>query len=245
MELIKFALIFATILAVGVVILPQTISVFWGIHNWYYLDNPRSDVPCQKCHADVYEELNLSTLHKRWGNPNVADTADCEACHVGNASVTYANGTANQPGLEAHAATPGDCTYCHFNRTNMHDVVHGNLSKALNYNANGCRCHTIHGTTQSSLGMAGGFGLSDHDNDTGINSTHFELLVGTAFESSLYPGESEGCIFCHTDISVSFNVTTYTGYAITVQNVISGTASGWSIASVNPSNFTTYREVKQ
>lgn len=229
--------------AIGVVVLPSTVSIFLGQHDWYYLENPGSDVPCQKCHADIYEELNLSQLHKHWGNPNVADTSDCEACHRGNSSITYANASAGQYGLEAHAASRTECGYCHFNTTNMHNAVHGNLSKLLNYTAPSCNlCHNPHGN--SSYGIAGGFGLSNLAGDSGLNSTHFDLITGTALKSNTYPGESEACVFCHTDVGVAFNVTSYTGYTLTAYDSISGNTSQWHITKLDPSNFTTYREVK-
>ena len=217
MESIKLMLILLTILALGVVILPQTVSLFVGQHKWYYLDNPASDVPCQKCHADIYEELNLSTPHKKWGDPTKADTADCEACHRGNFSITYANASAGQPGLEAHAASTIECMYCHGNST------------IASYH---------------SAPIAGGFGLSDLATDTGVNATHLELVTGTAFQSNVYPGESEACIFCHTNVGVKFNFTTYTGFSLTVENTISGGNSYWTVSSITPIDFVTYTEVK-
>lgn len=240
--MLRFASLLAVILSIGILILPPTVSNFAGRHIWYYLDNPGSDVPCQKCHADVYEELNLSTLHKKWGDPAKADTADCEACHRGNTSITYSEASTGKEGKEAHAATKSECSYCHLNTTNMHEAVHGNLSKKLGYDGTGCRCHNAF--SQDSLGIAGGFGLSNLASDTGSNSTHFELLVGTFFRSSIYPDESEACIACHTDVGVKFNITSYTGYSISVFNSISPISSEWTIADITPSEFTTYTEVK-
>lgn len=215
MAIEKGLLAFIIISAIGIIVLPSTVSIFSGQHQWYYLDNPGSDVPCQKCHADIYEELNLSSLHKKWGDPSVADTADCEACHRGNTSVTYANASASEPGREAHAATRAECSYCHFNSSNP-------------YNAP----------------VAGGFGLSDLATDTGLNSTHFELLTGTAFQSNVYPEESEACIFCHTDVGVKYNFTTYTEYTIAVRNSVTTTSSEWGVTNMSATNFTTYTEVK-
>lgn len=240
----RLVLILVTTLMVGIFVLPKTVSLFAGMHEWYYLDaNPTSDVDCKKCHADIYEELQLSPLHKKWGDPTIADTKDCEACHRGNASITYANASSNQPGLEAHAATKADCTYCHFNTTNMRNAVHGNLSNLLGYDTSGCRCHNPD-PNLSSFGMAGGFGFSNHPDDSGLNSTHLELILGTALDSGVYPGESEACIFCHTDVGVKFNVTTYTGYSITVSNNVAGNISEWSVSDISPTDFITYTEVK-
>ena len=244
MRSIRLIIITISLLTAGLIVLPETVSVFLGKHNWYNLDaSPASDVPCQKCHADIYEELNLSDLHIRWGDPAKADTADCEACHRGNASITYANASSGQPGLEAHAASQAKCSYCHFNTSNMYNAVHGNLSKLLNYTAPSCsKCHDIHGP--DSYGIAGGFGLSNLVNDTGVNSTHFELIRGTSFDSNVYPEESESCIFCHTNVGVKITFTTYSGYRITAVNSFSATSSSWVISSMTPTNYVTYTEVK-
>jgi hypothetical protein len=242
MAIEKGLLAFIITAAIGIIVLPSTVSLFSGQHDWYYLDNPTSDVPCQKCHADIYAELNLSSLHIKWGDSAKADTADCEACHRGNSSVTYTNASAGQPGLEAHAATRAECSYCHFNTSNMWNAVHGNLSKTLGYDASGCRCHNPHGS--DAYGIAGGFGLSNLATDTGLNSTHFELLTGTAFESNVYPDESEACIFCHADVGVKFNFTTYTEYSLSVRNSVTTTSSEWSVTDISATNFTTYTEVK-
>ena len=76
MRSIRLIIITISLLTAGLIVLPETVSVFLGKHNWYNLDaSPASDVPCQKCHADIYEELNLSDLHIRWGDPAKADTA--------------------------------------------------------------------------------------------------------------------------------------------------------------------------
>ena len=218
MDMLKGLLLFTVITAVGIYVLPPTLSIFLGQHDWYYLDNPGSDVPCQKCHADIYEELELSPLHKKWGNSAIADTSDCEACHRGNFSIVYANASAGQPGKEAHAASRTECMYCH-----------GNTSVATFHNAP----------------IAGGFGISDLPSDTGVNSTHFEMIVGTGADSNIYPGESEACILCHTNVKVRINFTSYIGYSITAENTITSSTSEWVIGGISPSNFIAYSEVKK
>lgn len=114
------------------------------------------------------------------GDPLKADKADCETCHRGNFSITYANSSTDQPGEEAHAASTIQCMYCH-----------GNSTIAAQLNAP----------------IAGGFGLSDDISDTGENSTHLSFVLG-AMNSSLMDSSNEACIACHTDVGVKFNMTT-------------------------------------
>jgi len=217
MKIMKGVAILAVAVAIGIYIMPHTHSIFMGKHDWYFLGNPGSDINCQKCHADIYEELELSPVHKKWGDATRADTSDCEACHRGNLSITYANASSATPGIEAHAASKTECMYCH-----------GNTSIASFYGAP----------------VAGGFGISDLPSDSGSNSTHLQLLIGSTFDSNVYPGESEACIFCHTSVGVKFNITTYRGFSLNVANKPSSLSDGWYVSSISPSSFYTYTEVK-
>ena len=236
----KIFLFLFTIFMIGVIALPSTLSIFLGQHNWYYLDNPTSDVPCQKCHADIYEELNQSSYHTNWGVAKKADTKDCEACHRGNTSINYADSYQSQFGDKAHAASSINCGYCHFNTSNMHNVVHGNLSNYLNYTAPTCSlCHNAHGI--DSYGIAGGFNLSNHPTDSGSNSTHFELVLSSEFYSNIYSGESESCILCHTAVKAKINFTSLSGYSITATNTISGSKSEWDV-NISAGDYINYTE---
>ncbi len=201
--------------AIGFLVIPSTVSVFSGEHLWYDLSTPYGE-KCLKCHADIYDELTAGASHDTVdGNPGFSGT-ECYYCHRANASITYANGSLSSAGEEAHAASTISCGYCHFNSSNPYGAP-----------------------------VAGGFGLSNLANDTGVNSTHLELLSGTAFQSSVYPGETEACIFCHTTVWVKINFTSYTSYNITVNNTVSANQSRWSVESISPDMWTNYTEYKK
>ncbi len=143
----KLMLILVTLLAAGVYLLPSTISLFAGQHLWYDVDLEGNQIPCQKCHADIIDELNLGLYHKGNGTPNVADDQDCVFCHRVNSSVTYARGDgSNVAGKEAHAATLIQCMYCHSSG--------------------------LYGAPE-----AGGFGLTANASDTGIYAAHKEFVL--------------------------------------------------------------------
>ena len=60
MKSAKVLLIIIAVFATGMFVLPSTVSLFHGQHIWYNLESEsvwRSDVPCEKCHADVAEEM--------------------------------------------------------------------------------------------------------------------------------------------------------------------------------------------
>ena len=126
---------FLLILAITSVIsftIAQTASIFAGQHVWYDLSGVGSDVPCEKCHADVKEEMESMI------GPHTGETGygrmKCEFCHRTfpiaittssgshiNQSIydayyhtyAYVNDTKVQSGKEAHAASTVACMYCH------------------------------------------------------------------------------------------------------------------------------------
>ena len=114
----RLAVMLIAVVAVGLIALPNTVSLFAGQHYWYAVNDTGNNVPCEKCHADVFEELNQSIgatgFHDFNGN-NIADKNDCAACHRNDASITYAsdNGTKWVSGKEAHAASVVACMLCH------------------------------------------------------------------------------------------------------------------------------------
>lgn len=53
---------------VGLFILPETIAMFVGQHDFYDTTTPGNGVNCLKCHGDVRDELNrasaVNTFHR-------------------------------------------------------------------------------------------------------------------------------------------------------------------------------------
>ena len=80
------------ICALGIIILPETISLFQGQHTFYDLKSVQG-VPCLKCHADVQSQMTLNTPHSEF---------KCGDCHKIN---MIEQGT--------HAATVPLCMDCH------------------------------------------------------------------------------------------------------------------------------------
>lgn len=125
-------------------------------------------------------------------------------------SITYANASRNQPGDEAHAATIINCGYCHFDRDN-------------NFNAP----------------VAGGFGLSNLQPDTGIYASHYSFVIQSR-EGGLISNHSESCIACHTNcrMEINFNVSVKSRVSVT------NTANGWEFEPIKAVGFDNYTEEK-
>ncbi|MDY6965996.1 MAG: cytochrome c3 family protein, partial [Halobacteriota archaeon] len=189
------------VLAIGIFALPSTIAMFGGQHNWYNLAPSGNDVPCQKCHADIYEEMN---------NPGPHNNMECWYCHrTGNLTgYTYASGdgTGSLPGEEAHAASTVDCMECHYG----FDGTPGH-SHPTEWGSEVCQ--NCHGITVALA--AGGFGLTENapgaggDNtDTGSDAAHMAFVWGAnGTNSTLMEGTNEACITCHTHVAIDINWT--------------------------------------
>jgi hypothetical protein len=126
----KLILLTLAVLAISGIALPQTIALFAGQHYWYDLSGNENDIPCEKCHADIAEEMSLLiTIH---AGETGYERMGCGYCHrtfsmpyadninqtiYQNYLYTYASvsGTYSSytPGKEAHAATTVPCMYCH------------------------------------------------------------------------------------------------------------------------------------
>ncbi len=89
----KMVLVTALLLALGVFVLPSTVSLFEGQHIWYSKQNVT--LKCDKCHADIAAELFTSKIHSN---------LKCIDCHQ-----------VNKIPQGAHAAGTVACTDCHSN----------------------------------------------------------------------------------------------------------------------------------
>ena len=67
------------VVAIGTFALPSTVSLFSGQHTWYDLSGRENNVPCEKCHADIAEEMEQLV------GPHTNETGygrfKCEYCH--------------------------------------------------------------------------------------------------------------------------------------------------------------------
>ena len=262
---------FLLILAIASVIsfmMAQTASIFAGQHVWYNLSANGSDVPCEKCHADVAAEMNVLT------GPHTGETGygrfKCEYCHrfppirhrnTTFESYTYASVNADViPGKESHAASTVPCMYCHSG--DKYGVRHANFAtggcwdlchhadsppphEGRYTNDEDCRrCHAnAHTGHVYYIPPAGGFGLTTNASDTGKNASHISFVL-SAIENETMEDANEACIACHTKMSVEiwFNVTTEA--KITVNNSYNQSYSYWDVEEITPSNYTNYEEVK-
>jgi len=200
----KIALLMVAILAIGIFALPSTMAMFGGQHNWYDLEDDGNQVPCIKCHADVYDEFQNTGIHKTLAGGTNSDSGDfgdagtyevdqaCHACHRTDLTgYTYASGdgSGSTPGAEAHAASTIACMECH---------EYGVAGLDANY---------------STYPFAGGFAnmsssafdYNDSASD-GSKAAHNDFIAG-AITDTLMEDSNEACITCHTHVAIDINWT--------------------------------------
>jgi hypothetical protein len=209
----EMALLVIAVAAIGIFALPSTVSLFAGQHTWYDLGAKGNDVPCEKCHADIADELGISGPHKNMS---------CWYCHrTGNLTgYTYASGdgTASTPGQEVHAASTvecmechegfgigypdlSSCTKCHWTPTPAHPT------EWFDEPCGNCHVEYTGETHFTSVLEAGGFNLTINQNDTGSAAAHKAFVDDAINNSDIMGGANEACIACHTMIAVKINWT--------------------------------------
>lgn len=217
----KSFLLMIIVFALGVLVLPSTVSLFAGEHYWYNLSGTGNDVPCVKCHADVYEELQLS-VHKN---------LRCEDCHRANKSITYASVSGSYknytPGKEAHAASCVACMMCHQINASQASKVPGPYAGGFNI---------------SLFGVSSPYNYSNSTYN-GLYEAHNSLVahaIAKANNSSLLLDSSEACLACHAKIEIKMNFNVSTGMNIYTKDVVLGpsTLTGFNESQINVTGLT-------
>jgi hypothetical protein len=218
-------LLAVAIVAIGIFALPSSVSLFSGQHTWYDLSGDGNDVPCEKCHAEIKDEM-ISI------DNGVHETVKCEGCHRTDARVGYAldDEGAVYPGQGAHAASTQECMICHGGGNFTHEYISCSGTSSA--------CHGVPFIAP----RAGGFGLTEDAADTGEKAAHLPF-VDDSIDDPLMKGANEACISCHTRIGVEITWTknenlefdaTEDGYGIWAISAFA--AGGSNVTYVNTNN---------
>ncbi|MCG7849465.1 MAG: hypothetical protein MIO93_09850 [ANME-2 cluster archaeon] len=214
------------IIAIGIFVLPSTMSMFVGQHSWYSVrTDAQRDTLCERCHLAEYQEFASNTgAHSSFVNEDGSGTG-CVMCHTVNTTAlinwginttsingsiylynvsgtldadNYTSAWRNNSG--AHAAITVDCVDCHWNASQQ--LLNDNEAHTAFYES------TIDGSDPF-----------------------------TANGSSEINNPSAACIACHTHTSINVTFIRATGMNITA-NHTSGT---WDmdVFQVNSSEYNT------
>lgn len=202
------------VIILGIIVLPETYSLFAGQHDWYDTTQNGIQIPCGKCHSDITRELSqpgtVNIIHNIMG---------CEECHVTTApkSEDFKQG----PGGQFHAAAVASCIDCH-NTT----LLYGTFDHSKIINKVGCQtCHSIPLASFSAVEIF-----------TGEEEVHKDFANG-AKNSSLLKDRNEACISCHTHVKV--NIAWTKPVAMTMMATVNNNGS-WSITNISSSGTTNY-----
>ncbi|MCW3130139.1 MAG: hypothetical protein N2V75_08605 [Methanophagales archaeon] len=204
----KMVLMSIAIVAIGIFTLPISVSLFSAQHTWYDLSAGANDVPCEKCHAEIADEMQSS-------DNGVHRDLTCAMCHrtiFTNYIYGSGYGSGSAAGKEAHAASTVECMDCH---GIWHDwgVVWDHYSYS-EYVGECYKCHGGYGGIPDrgylDFISAGGFGIEDPmnpghnttDTDTGAKAAHKKFVLD-AMNETLMEGANEACIACHTRVGVN------------------------------------------
>ena len=101
----KIILLLTSVIAVGMFVLPSTMALYTGQHDFVDGEN----VECGKCHVAskdlIAQELENGSVHEGMG---------CGGCHGGDAGLVDTRGNVTDGEVTAHAAGIGiNCIGCH------------------------------------------------------------------------------------------------------------------------------------
>ena len=214
----RIALLTVAICAIGIFALPGTVSLFSGQHSWYDLSAGQNDVPCEKCHQDIADEMISGGSDGNGVHRNMT----CALCHRTCFNTVYNPGTglyesapryiyasgegnASTAGKETHAAATVACMDCHAANDDEGVFDHNKYSE-YNYELYDETCYRCH-IKRSTMGQdgfiaAGGFGMTGRVGDTGERAAHMDFVLDS-INDTLMEDANEACIACHTRIGVN------------------------------------------
>ena len=209
------------VLAIGTFVLPQTVAMFSGQHNWYDTTQVGNQVPCEKCHADISQEMQqpglVNVIHNIMG---------CDQCHI--TAAPNSEGNFQGPGKQFHAAATAACLDCH-NTT----LLYGTFDHSRIINT-GLGCLDCHRNPQQIPGT-----FSAVEILTGSAEVH-KPFANSSTNSSLLKGANEACVSCHTHVTVNISWTRATTMEFNVSmSVVNGTkVYAFSNFTATGQNFT-------
>jgi nitrate/TMAO reductase-like tetraheme cytochrome c subunit len=243
----KIILLSFAVIAVGLFALPSTMSLFAGQHTWY----DTADIPCQKCHQDIYDELTTQSVYH--GKFEASYGNACARCHVApnatnfnktganlskQAWIAYTSKTQNisgQVNFSAHAAITVECLACHGtgNLTNNNTGLStGNSPLRLMSDQEAHRTFYYASVSDKAVGDVNYSSLKA----AGIMNSETPLWYATSGNQTVVQlkGTNTACIGCHTHAVVNITWNRATGYTMNA-NVSN---AGWVVNFTGVTNQT-------
>ncbi len=226
-KICKIGILIFAIFVAGIFGLPSTISLFSGQHTWYNLNGEDNNLPCEKCHADINDEMvsGDNGVHTTLAGPG------CDCHRVSGTGVASGDGAGNSiPGTRSHAAETVACMLCHENNSRTGEIYPfaGGFDTAVVYDFPGAPAEQ--------------YNYSWGDGTGGEHAAHNQF-IREAIKDELMEDSNEACIACHTRIGVNITWKKKEYLKFTVYDDEAGvwtisdfTAGGENVTQVNTSN---------
>ena len=241
----RIVILSIAVIVIGLFAMPTTLSLFSGQHTF----KNGTEVSCEKCHEDIYQELILSSAHWRppqsRGFDETQDIFKCQECHsVTNISQYYIQKTSTR--ADTHAATTVSCLDCHsvqnYNDGGPNNPYHilakryGKFQGSYDYTVDSCgQCHRDGSNPNEANVIINVVGAI-----TGSDESHTEF-----YYQSKYPDNqtdvalkeaNTACIGCHTHSGINITWVRSVGYNINADL----TTGNWNMSfSVNQTTVNT------
>jgi hypothetical protein len=252
------------IVAVGLFVLPATVSMFAGQHSWY--DPKDQGIPCEKCHWLEYEEMRSGeyTTHVPHTFKNKSTGAieyfECEECHnvTMNVSHYFETGEVGEH-TKAHAATTVSCLACHSDLhsdgddtcTTCHwgaavNTMHVLATKyGMGHSDEECtKCHREYiyeGTDDDIIDAMKANVFINHVDEELSNprAAHMPFFLAMQGEDTQLSDANEACLGCHsrTGVNITWTRNSYVSYHVTCDK------SGYNVSWNTSDNLGTNRTV--
>lgn len=207
-----------TVVGLGIVVLPETYSLFSGQHDFYDTTASGNQVPCEKCHSDITAELSqpgkVNLIHK---------VMNCDQCHV--TAAPNSEGLYQGHGGQFHAAATASCLDCH-NSTLLYGTF--DHSKIIGTGLGCLDCHN------NPMSFPSNFSAVEIYSQEESHKSFAE----EAGNSKLLKGANEACISCHTHVRVNI---TWTKATHMTMNAIVNTDGSWSITNISAEGNASYK----
>lgn len=159
--------------------------------------------------------------------------SNCKKCHadvMDELEITKIHAT-----VDDEAGVSGEeCRICHRANLSASKGVHAATITSCRY------CH-LNASSITGAPLAGGFGLSGYENDTGTRAMHASYVYYSG-KSDLMANTTEACVGCHSNTWLKVTLNVSTGAKFVAYSNHTDTESFWE-TSMRMSNFTTHKEV--
>ncbi|OYT63921.1 hypothetical protein B6V01_001645 [Methanosarcinales archaeon ex4572_44] len=204
-------LLSVAVVALGLFVLPQTMSMFTGQHHWYSVKNPGDmEELCAKCHQPEVNEWNTNLAaggaHATF-DENYGEYSGCTICHQINETILtdYAINTSTLTGYNFEDFTQEGLT----NTSAASDFTNAWRNQTTPHAAIKVDCQDCHYNATVQL-----------SNPDSAHSDFYNQSSGAATDSA-------ACIGCHTHTNI--NITWYKYGGLDINATINTTTEEWDI----------------